>query len=306
MGRFQWSGDWYEGKYEKIISLELWQKVQDVMKSRVNAKSSNKHFAFSGLVNCGKCGCAFTAQMKKGRYIYYHCTGNKGKHGDPVTKESEIADAFRKTLQMLELDPEIFQIVKEALIVSGKETNEYRDRALIQLKSELTRTQNRLQDMYLRKLDGDMGTDLETYNRVQDQLMRDKNQFQARINELNSYNKNYLNAGVSLIELLQRVVPLYDKQEMHEKRRLIDFVCSNSIFKDGELTVTFRKPFDLIADMKRPVERAESKMEAKNAKTEIGGGVRESNPPAPASANARTALKAAGCTSTHSPPSILF
>jgi hypothetical protein len=32
-----------------------------------------------------------------------------------------------------------------------------------------------------------------------------------------------------------------------EKRRLLDFVLSNSTWGNGELTVEFRQPFDLIA-----------------------------------------------------------
>jgi hypothetical protein len=35
-------------------------------------------FAFSGLVYCGRCGCLLVGEMKKGRYVYYHCTGNRG------------------------------------------------------------------------------------------------------------------------------------------------------------------------------------------------------------------------------------
>jgi len=34
---------------------------------------------------------------------------------------------------------------------------------------------------------------------------------------------------------------------MTEKRRLLNFVCSNSIWKDGKLIPNYRKPFDLLA-----------------------------------------------------------
>ena len=41
---------------------------------------------------------------------------------------------------------------------------------------------------------------------------------------------------------------LYHQQSMAEKRRLLQFVHSNSIWKDGRLYPKFRKPFDIIAD----------------------------------------------------------
>lgn len=52
-----------------------------------------KHeFTFSGFVNCGHCGCALVAKKKKGKYVYYHCTGNKGKCPEPCTRE-EVLEA---------------------------------------------------------------------------------------------------------------------------------------------------------------------------------------------------------------------
>jgi hypothetical protein len=49
-----------------------------------------------------------------------------------------------------------------------------------------------------------------------------------------------------LLDLAQKAVFLYEKQEMKEKRKLLDFVCSNSTWKDGRLIPQYRKPFDLL------------------------------------------------------------
>jgi hypothetical protein len=38
---------------------------------------------------------------------------------------------------------------------------------------------------------------------------------------------------------------------MREKRKILNFVVSNSIWKDGKLSVNFRKPFDLLAVTKQ-------------------------------------------------------
>jgi hypothetical protein len=56
-----------------------------------------------------------------------------------------------------------------------------------------------------------------------------------------------LEAGVRLPELAQKVVFLYENQEMQEKRRLLDFVCSDSTWKDGKLILQYRKHFYLRA-----------------------------------------------------------
>ena len=53
--------------------------------------------------------------------------------------------------------------------------------------------------------------------------------------------------GVIILGGADRTVALFEKQVASEKRRLLDFVVSNCRWADGELTVKFRQPFDMIA-----------------------------------------------------------
>jgi hypothetical protein len=39
---------------------------------------------------------------------------------------------------------------------------------------------------------------------------------------------------------------LFKQQSPSEKRKLLNFVCSNSVWKDQTLTATFRQPFDFL------------------------------------------------------------
>ena len=58
---------------------------------------------------------------------------------------------------------------------------------------------------------------------------------------------SYLQEDVAILELANRAAELFEKQSGSEKRRLLDFVLSNSTWGDGQLTVEFRQTFDLIA-----------------------------------------------------------
>jgi len=77
---------------QPIISPELWQPVQDLLNGRQlkRPKKRTHNFAFAGLITCGHCGCAFVGEIKKGGYIYYHCTGHKGKCSEPHTREEVL------------------------------------------------------------------------------------------------------------------------------------------------------------------------------------------------------------------------
>jgi site-specific DNA recombinase len=84
-GDFEWKGHHYRGKHQPLVTRELWQRVQGVLDARNASKlrRGKRDFAFSGLINCGHCGCALVGELKKGRYVYYHCTGYKGKCDEP-------------------------------------------------------------------------------------------------------------------------------------------------------------------------------------------------------------------------------
>ena len=58
------------------MQVELWERVQDVLDGRFAKKHRRMtyDFAFSGLIACGRCGCSIAGEIKKQRYVYYHCT----------------------------------------------------------------------------------------------------------------------------------------------------------------------------------------------------------------------------------------
>jgi len=40
---------------------------------------------------------------------------------------------------------------------------------------------------------------------------------------------------------------MFESQPANEKRKLLDFVLSNSVWKNGELLAEYRQPFDVLA-----------------------------------------------------------
>ncbi len=85
-GRFEFpkeSGNWYNGSHKPIISKELFELVQEKIKSQTQEpRSSQKEFAFTKIMTCGLCGSGITADEKfkhqkngnVNRYVYYKCT----------------------------------------------------------------------------------------------------------------------------------------------------------------------------------------------------------------------------------------
>jgi DNA invertase Pin-like site-specific DNA recombinase len=75
MGEFDWKGRRYPGTHDALISRELWERTQEAFADANRPRYIKHRFAYTGLLTCGACGCAITAERRKGRYVYYHCTG---------------------------------------------------------------------------------------------------------------------------------------------------------------------------------------------------------------------------------------
>lgn len=79
-------------------------------------------------------------------------------------------------------------------------------------------------------------------------------------------DRSYLDARVTILELAEKAHRRSLKQPPHEKRRLLDFLVSNAIWKNGELSATFRKPFDLLMDTNLSYGRDVAVMETKKVR----------------------------------------
>jgi hypothetical protein len=68
-GTFEWNGHPYLETHQPLISLELWERVGDVLDGRQAKKHrrAKRNFAFSGMIACGHCGCSIVGDIKKQR-----------------------------------------------------------------------------------------------------------------------------------------------------------------------------------------------------------------------------------------------
>ena len=114
-GRFEYpkkSGLWYQGRYEPLISKELFDTVQEQIRGNV-LRAENKEFAFTKLMACGLCGSGICAdekfkKLKDGstqRYVYYGCTKFKDKDCQcGYIKEEELIEQFVSLLDGIDID----------------------------------------------------------------------------------------------------------------------------------------------------------------------------------------------------------
>jgi site-specific DNA recombinase len=245
-GEFDWNGNRYKGIHRPLVTRDLWERVQNMLAER-NARKvqSPRDFAFSGLIRCGHCNCAMVGELKKKRYVYYHCSGYKGKCPERYVRQEVIVEKFAAALDRLAFDDEVQAWVTKALRESHADEQKEHEAAVARLQAEHDRLQQRLQAMYIDKLDGRI--DHSFYTQMSEQWRLEQDNLMVEIIRHREADRSYIDEGVRLIDLAKSASRLFRMQQPSEQRRLLNFVLSNSTWQNGELHPTFRQPFDLIA-----------------------------------------------------------
>ncbi len=116
-GHFRYGGEVHEGNHPPILTKQLFDRVQAVVKERgrPHRQSQNEPQAFCGLLRCGECGMGITAEVRvkrqkngnEHRYTYYRCTkkSKTQRCGQPHIREEELDRQLSALLQSVALPP---------------------------------------------------------------------------------------------------------------------------------------------------------------------------------------------------------
>ena len=253
-GYFYWQGVEHQGTYKAIISPELFSRAQEVMTGRKPlsvARNRTNRFLFQGLLKCGTCGCAVVGEVKKGKYIYYHCTGNHGPcEGKKQYLREEVIDAqVAEGLNDLVLDEEILEWMLAILRDSQKEEQAIRAKTLSGIEDQIRQIKRRIEQAYLDRLEGVI--DKEFFETQNKKWKEEQSNLEKKAERLQTGNASRIADSANLLELVQRAAILYKNQTMEEKRKLLKIVHSNSTLRDKKFHTNYRKPFDILVETNR-------------------------------------------------------
>lgn len=245
-GDFQYVGKLYKGVHEPLISKTLWDRVQQRL-TRSKPKIQSKHgFQFSGLLTCGDCGCAIVGELKKGKYVYYHCSRMKKECGSKAVyiREEVLAQQFEETVKSIKVPDEIITYVVNALKESCQDKSKYQEEEIARLRSKVDQLRNRKKQAYLDKLDGIL--DEKTWQEYSNKWQEEIGTLEARLAAYDKADIPYYESGQKILELAKHAHDLYLRGASQEKKEILKLIHSNSRLIGGKLEPELKSPFHLM------------------------------------------------------------
>jgi DNA repair exonuclease SbcCD ATPase subunit len=240
-GDFDWDGTTYHGTHAPLVTKEVWERVQELLDAKTRRKRMTHDFTYSGIINCGHCGCSMVAELKKGQYVYYHCTNGKNTNcPEPYTREERLTKDLTAALHELVVPKPITDWLRAALQQTDTTQTRAREQALQQATTEYERINARIDAMYMDKLDGRITTAF--YDEKASAWRQEQTALQQRINELRLTTQNY-NDAINNIENTSALCKAFPEQPAAEQRRLLKLLLEKATWKHGELETTLRPSF---------------------------------------------------------------
>ena len=188
----------------------------------------------------------FTAEFKKDKYIYYRCSGSKGKCPQPYLKQEVVEGEFERLLDGLRITDETHGMIMQGLKESFKDKVEYHNNCMDQVEKQIKTLQYRIDQAYEDMLDRKISEDF--WRERNGKWLEEKEQLVVKLLASHKADTNYLENANLILELAKTASGLFKVQNAEQKQRLVRLVTSNCTCNNGKLNLELKPIFNKIME----------------------------------------------------------
>ena len=246
-GLILWNGQSYPGAHLPVVSADEFERVQNGLRRPGKQQPQKYTFAYTGLMRCGECGSAITAEHKVNRYgnryTYYHCT------------KTQVGSACRQSVIPLAiLEAQIREFVGDLTL--GLPTHKWTahtlkkarlsDKQLETRRAGLEATKSRL------KTERDNLTTLRLRDLIDDdEFIKERERIDRSVRSITETlrtcdnGETWVEPAQTVILAFSRIVFWFDTGDTRVKRKIVSATASNPTLRDKKLLCEAAFPFQL-------------------------------------------------------------
>lgn len=273
-GRFTYKGiTCDDAQHDRLISDDTFNIIQERLGTQIKARSHTVEFPYSNMIQCGVCGGFLTAELKKGRYVYYHCSDyhRQGCKKDSYINQDKIDKAIMELLSRFDYSDKFVQDVLGAVIEIHEKKNNYNHETVSSINKQIETIQRRIERAYVDKVDGNIPEEFwKSQNRI---WHAEKDELYERLKKINEFDNQFYTNAETLLKWCKNSHDIFKKGTAEDKRFIAKIVLSNMTYKDKKLSL---EPYSLFFDMlkvnaqKSTIELAETQT-THNKKAHLSG-----------------------------------
>lgn len=247
-GYFYWNGRLHRGKHEPMITLDEFQRLQQLIGRPGTEKPQQHSFPYTGLMRCGACGLMVTAEHKVNRYgrryVYYHCTkrGHGPRCSEPSVERTALERQLAEFLAKVTLDEDLLLEFGTTIVearTGAPNANETVRKQTEQTLITLRRQIETLTDLRVRELIAD-----DEFLSRRRELEMSIAASEQRLQSVQSA-EDWFEPATLLLSFRKQALDWFAHGTDDIKRSILKTIGSNLILQDKKLRAEAKKPFRL-------------------------------------------------------------
>lgn len=239
-GVYIWGNSKVEGGIPRIISDELFYKVQEVLKTKNNAHGRHREYGdylLTGKLFCGMCESPMTGisgtSKSKSKHYYYICQKKRNEHSceKETVRRDEIELAVAQSIKDYALKPDVIEKIADWTVSYAKKQEE--NPQLIQIQERIKEIQRSIKNI-MSAIEQGIFTES-----TRDRLLTLESEQKALTEKLASERADVITISKEeIIEILES----FCKGDVHDKKfqaRLFNTFLKAVYLYDDELKIVF-------------------------------------------------------------------
>lgn len=269
-GTIAWKDKYYEGKHEPMITMDEFNRVQSLLGKGKKIKPKTHSFSYTGMLRCGECRCAITAEIKTKKikstgeiksYTYYHCTKKKVDHkcSQPCITEPELEKQIEEELECITILPKFKDWALEFL--NRNNDKEIYDRAKIyeMQHKKIVATQKQLDNLTKMRY-REMITD-EEFTKERDLLQKEILTSKDRLRNTEKRADDWLTLTEKVFEFATHARANFNDGDLMKKKEVVRTLGVEFILKDKNIQIKLKDYFQAIKDKYPAIEKEYLRLE---------------------------------------------
>ena len=247
-------GEYFEGSFAPILSLQQFEAVQKVLETRARPrKAKTRHdFPFTGLFKCGECDSGITAQWATGRhggrYRYYRCTKKKGPCSQSYLREEALIQQLKTQLQTVALCDESVEYMLKKVASWEKEETSSSQSFVQNLQTKQTTVNQKMDKLVTTYIDGDIPK--AAYLKKKDNLLKEKLHLREQKDNFGQKGKNWIEPLRSFILDTKQANFLACSDEYGQMKAFVQKIGMNPRVRNKSISFSFAPIFEFLSSRK--------------------------------------------------------
>ncbi|HEY2091303.1 MAG TPA: recombinase family protein [Thermoanaerobaculia bacterium] len=244
-GVIPWKGRLYPGKHPALVTMDEFERVQEILGRPTKRRAKKREFAFTGMFTCGECGFAVTAEEKTNRfgshYTYYHCSKRRLDYRceQRSVEREEFQDQIEEFILRLQIHPKLHAYALKLVKRDQAEMTQLAEAEARALAEAASRNEIARRNLTRLRI-ADQITEAE-FEKERQELDRERFRLEGRRNELGKPDR--FEPGALAVFFSIRAAQWFREGDDQTKRTILEICGSNPLLLDQEARVSASKLF---------------------------------------------------------------